>query len=114
MSNWQGKSAIVTGAASGIGLALSEAMIKRGAHVWMNDVNVAGVEEAAERLGERAHASELDVRDAAAVQAIVDKVASDHGTLDYVFNNAGIGIGGASQDITVDHYDRIIDHQTDS
>ena len=109
MSNWQGKSAIVTGAASGIGLALSEAMIKRGAHVWMNDVNVAGVEAAADRLGERAHASELDVRDGAAVKALVEKVASEHGALDYMFNNAGIGIGGETKDILVEHYDRVID-----
>ncbi len=109
MSTWNGASAIVTGAASGIGLALSEGMIARGVEVWLTDVNLEGVKAAAERLGAKAHAEELDVRDAAAVQDLVDRVAQEHGRLDYMFNNAGIGAGGELQDVNVAHFDRVID-----
>lgn len=109
MAGWQGATAIVTGAGSGIGLALAEAMIGRGAEVWLTDINEEAVRAAADRLGEKAHAERLDVRDAKAVQDIVDRVAGDRGKLDYMFNNAGIGIGGESHEIVVEHYDRIID-----
>ena len=109
MNHWKGKSAIVTGAGSGIGLALSEAMLARGAQVWLTDINAKSVAEAAERLGEGAHWLYLDVRDVGAVQACVDQVVEQHGTLDYLFNNAGIGVGGRSEDLSEAHYDRIID-----
>jgi len=109
MSNWNGATAIVTGAASGIGLALSRAMISRGAEVWMSDVNAEGVEQAAAKLGPKAHADRLDVREAEAVRALIERVAGERGRLDYVFNNAGIGLGGESHEIGVEHYDRIID-----
>ena len=108
-SNYQGMIAIVTGAASGIGLALSRAMDKRGARVWMADIDGEAVERAARSIGTRARWATLDVRDAAAVRALVESVAAEAGRLDYVFNNAGIGIGGEAHELTVAHYDRIID-----
>jgi NAD(P)-dependent dehydrogenase (short-subunit alcohol dehydrogenase family) len=109
MSNWNGATVIVTGAASGIGLALSRAMLARGAEVWMSDVNVEGVEQAAAELGSKAHAERLDVRDAEAFRDLVERVARERGRIDYLFNNAGIGLGGESHEIGVEHYDRIID-----
>lgn len=109
MSIWDGANAVVTGAGSGIGLALSEAMVARGADVWLTDINATAVREAATRLGARAHWSELDVRDAAAVQDTIERAAGDRGRLDFVFNNAGIGVGGEAHDLAVEHYDRIID-----
>jgi NAD(P)-dependent dehydrogenase (short-subunit alcohol dehydrogenase family) len=109
MSRWQGAVAIVTGAASGIGLALSKAMIARGATVWMTDVNAAGVESAANALGANARWRALDVRDAEAFRELIERVASEHGRVDYLFNNAGIGVGGEAHELTVAHYDRIID-----
>lgn len=105
----QGATAIVTGAASGIGRALSAALVKRGARVWLTDVDAAGVENAARDVGGAATWSALDVRDAFAVRALVEKVAGEEGRLDYLFNNAGIGIGGEAHELTAPHYDRIID-----
>jgi NAD(P)-dependent dehydrogenase (short-subunit alcohol dehydrogenase family) len=109
MNGWNGKIAIVTGAASGIGLALSRAMNRRGAIVWMTDIDTAGVEKAAKSLGAAAHAATLDVRDAAAVKALVDRVVAGHGRIDLLFNNAGIGVGGPAEELTNAHYDRAID-----
>jgi NAD(P)-dependent dehydrogenase (short-subunit alcohol dehydrogenase family) len=84
-------------------------MAKRGAAVWMTDVDAARVQKAANAIGGKARAAALDVRDAEAVRAIVERVAAEHGRIDYLFNNAGIGLGGQAQELTNAHYDRIID-----
>ncbi len=109
MSVWSGANVVVTGAASGIGLALSTAMIARGANVWLTDVDAAAAQDAAGKLGAKAHWAELDVRDASAVREVVERVVSEQGSLDYLFNNAGIGVGGESHEVGTDLYDRIID-----
>lgn len=109
MSDWNGATVMVTGAASGIGLALSIAMVKRGADLWMTDVNGPGVQQAAEALGPKARWAKLDVRDALAVREVIERIARDRKRLDYLFNNAGIGVGGEAHELTVPHYDRIVD-----
>jgi NAD(P)-dependent dehydrogenase (short-subunit alcohol dehydrogenase family) len=106
---WSEAGVLVTGAASGIGLALSKAMAKRGATVWMTDIDGPGAEKAAKAIGAGARAATLDVRDADAVRRMVERVVSEHGRIDYLFNNAGIGIGGEAHELTAAHYDRIID-----
>lgn len=107
--NWKGAAVLVTGAASGIGLALSKAAARRGAVVWMTDVDAAGVEEAAQSIGPSARSAALDVRDAHAVSAMVERVVGESGRIDYLFNNAGIGLGGEAHELSNAHYDRIID-----
>lgn len=107
--NWNQSNAVITGAASGIGLALSTALVQRGANVWMTDVNAEKVSQAAEALGPKARASALDVRDAAAVRELIEGVARESGRIDYLFNNAGIGVSGEVQELGVEHFDRIID-----
>lgn len=109
MSFWQGKSAIVTGAGSGIGKALSAGLAARGAKVWLSDVNGAAAEAAAKEIGADARSIALDVTDRDAIQAHVDAVAAEHGSLDAIFNNAGIGAGGDIRDLTLDVYERTID-----
>jgi NAD(P)-dependent dehydrogenase (short-subunit alcohol dehydrogenase family) len=106
---WAGKSGIVTGAASGIGLALSKALLARGAHVWMADLDLAAVTRAAVLLGGPVSPVALDVRDAGAVRRVVEAAVSAAGRIDFLFNNAGIGIGGEMHDLAVEHFDRIID-----
>ncbi|NRF65729.1 SDR family NAD(P)-dependent oxidoreductase [Aquincola sp. S2] len=108
-SAFSGRSAIVTGAASGIGLGLARALAARGAKLWLVDIDAAGLERAAQALGSACQAATLDVRDAPALQALIERVAREHGRLDYVFNNAGIGIGGEASELGVAHYDRSID-----
>lgn len=106
---WRNKTGIVTGAASGIGLALSKALSERGAHVWMADLDGEGVTRVASNLGTQAHPISLDVRDAGAVRNAVETVIADAGRIDFIFNNAGIGIGGEVHEFTTEHFDRIVD-----
>ena len=59
--------------------------------------------------GRAASGSVLDVTDFASVQRLVDEVAAEHGRLDFMFNNAGIGVGGELRDHTIAAWNRIID-----
>jgi NADP-dependent 3-hydroxy acid dehydrogenase YdfG len=104
---------IVTGAASGIGRAIATSLVARGHTVSVTDINGEGVVTVAERLNTagpgKAYASTLDVTDAAAVAAHYQDVKEEHGSLDLVFNNAGIAIGGLAEELTLDHWNRAID-----
>ncbi|TMA82117.1 MAG: SDR family oxidoreductase [Deltaproteobacteria bacterium] len=109
---FDGAVAIVTGAASGIGRALSEELARRGASVVLTDIDaevhdVAGGMPAA--AGRTASAAILDVTDYDGVQRLVDGVAAEHGRLDFVFNNAGIGVAGELREHTIAAWNRIID-----
>ena len=112
-SHFQGKVAIVTGAASGIGKALSRALARRGATVVLADIDEAGAKAAADDMGAgppgRASGVGLDVTDAEAVASLVERTAQDHGHLDFLFNNAGIGIVGEARELTLAHWNRAID-----
>src|SRR5262245_24859518 len=102
--------AIVTGGASGIGRAIATSLVRRGDTVIVADLNADGAEQVAEKLnslGEgKASAAKLDVTDADAVAALYQGVKAEHGSLDLVFNNAGISIGGAAEELTLDHWNR--------
>jgi len=104
-----GKQAIVTGAGSGIGAALCRALDLAGAHVVCTDIDGNAAKATASGLGPRARAQQLDVTDAAAVQAAVDHVVDHAGRLDLMFNNAGILWGGDTERLTLDQWNAIID-----
>jgi NAD(P)-dependent dehydrogenase (short-subunit alcohol dehydrogenase family) len=106
------KTAIVTGAASGIGRALCMELARGGANVVMADRNAPLLAEAAaaiHRGGASVHEAVLDVTDATAVQAMVDETVARWGRLDYLFNNAGIGILGEVRHSGQDFWRSIID-----
>lgn len=106
---WDGKCAVVTGAASGIGLALAKALIDRGVQVRVADIDAEGIRKAAQALGPDAHPVVLDVRDASAVRELIESAAREFGRIDFLFNNAGILIPGEVNDLDAEHFDRIID-----
>jgi len=110
---FDGQVAVVTGAASGIGRALSGALVRRGAVVVLADVDEDGVGAAAGELGSaagsRATGAVLDVADAPAFEDLVARTVADHGRLDLLCNNAGVGMAGEVADLTLAHWQRVLD-----
>ncbi|MCT7657239.1 SDR family NAD(P)-dependent oxidoreductase [Mycobacterium deserti] len=104
-----GKTAVVTGAGSGIGAALCRALAVAGADVLCTDVDGAAAARTASALGANVRAAQLDVTDAVAVQEAVDQVVQRAGRLDLMFNNAGIVWGGDTELLTLDQWNAIID-----
>ena len=90
MSRLDGRTALVTGAGRGIGLAISERLLADGARVVMLDRDAPAVEAAAKRLGGNARAIVADVTRTADVDGAVQAAHDWHGRLDVVVNNAGI------------------------
>ncbi|MBV9002729.1 MAG: SDR family oxidoreductase [Solirubrobacterales bacterium] len=109
----QGRVAFVTGGASGIGKALCGALVARGANVVVADINASGAAAVARELGERGPGStrslSLDVADARGFEQAVGGVHDQHGRLDLLFNNAGIGVGGPVEELTLAHWERTLD-----
>jgi NAD(P)-dependent dehydrogenase (short-subunit alcohol dehydrogenase family) len=104
--------AIVTGGASGIGRALCRELGSRGAVVLAADINGAGVESTVAAIvesGGTASGAVIDVTDRRAVTDLIERTAARFKRLDYVFNNAGIGMGGLLENMTPEHWRRIID-----
>jgi len=91
MIDYTDKTALITGAGSGIGRALAQALAARGANVIVADINTDGAHETAARIGPRAIALHTDLADPAAPAALIAASLSIHPTLDLVCSNAGIG-----------------------
>jgi NAD(P)-dependent dehydrogenase (short-subunit alcohol dehydrogenase family) len=107
-----GKVAFVTGGASGIGAALVAKLVDGGAEVWIADRQLGQAQELAQRLsggGGKVHALDLDVRDYSAFKRAVAEVVQQSGRIDYLFNNAGIGVGGEVDAYTLDDWTDVFD-----
>jgi NADP-dependent 3-hydroxy acid dehydrogenase YdfG len=112
MNIFNDKVAIVTGAASGIGQALSEELCRRGAHVILTDWKEDQVCEVSDAIPDTCGSASpvcLDVTDFEAVKALVDGTVKKHGRLDYIFNNAGIAVGGEVRDVDIDAWRKVLD-----
>jgi len=107
-----GRLVLVTGAGSGIGRATALAFAEAGARVLAVDIDAAAAERTAElaRLcGAPAWALTADVADAAAMEQLDRTVAADHGVVDVLVNNAGIGVAGGFLDTSVEEWRRVLD-----
>jgi NAD(P)-dependent dehydrogenase (short-subunit alcohol dehydrogenase family) len=109
VDSWREKSAIVTGGGSGIGKALGAGLARRGARVWLSDVNEQAVKAAAAEIGSGVQSAVIDVTDAGAVRGHIEEVARTHGRIDAVFNNAGIGVGGDIRELNLSHFEKSLD-----
>lgn len=106
-----GKVAVVTGAASGIGRATALAMAERGADLAICDIDEAALGEAAgevEARGSKALAVRVDVSDPDQVRELADRCYAEFARADIVVNNAGIGVGGPLVDIPLEEWNTII------
>jgi NAD(P)-dependent dehydrogenase (short-subunit alcohol dehydrogenase family) len=104
-----GKVAIVTGGASGIGRSTVEAFVREGARVVVADLSDDGIGEVVAALGhDSVDGVAMDVRDEDAVGTLVEQTVSRFGRLDIALNNAGIGGFSPIQDYPLEEWDRVI------
>lgn len=104
--------ALITGGGSGIGAAVGTLLAQRGDTVILADIDTDAADTVATQIvasGGHAESATLDVRDMQAFARLVDRVVADHGRIDLIFNNAGIGVGGPIEDLTQEHWQRIVD-----
>lgn len=105
----QKKSAFVTGASKGIGLAVAQALAAEGYAVTLTSRKQDEVEAAAQQVGGGARGVVCDVRDPAAVQSAVDAHVGAFGGLDVLFVNAGVGVFGNVEDLSIEDWQAMID-----
>ena len=103
---YEGRLAVVTGAGSGIGRALTVALVRAGAHVAAWDVNSQGLAETQAACGaEHVTTYQVDVADRDAVLACAQQVRTQHGPASLLFNNAGVDLGASVADMSWKDFD---------
>ena len=109
MNRLAGKSALITGAARGIGRHFAEAFVQEGAKVAIGDIEFARARQAAQEIGDGAIAVEMDVTSQASIDAAVDRVDGEFNGIDILINNAAIFTAAPIDDITREDYNRAFD-----
>ena len=109
MRRLDGKTALITGSARGIGLAFAKAYVAEGANVVIADINEAAAQAAAAEIGDKALAVAMDVTDQASIDAGIAKAADHFGQIDILINNAAIFTAAPIVEITEGDYTRVFD-----
>lgn len=109
--NLDGKVAVITGAASGIGRAISCSLAQRGCNLALADLNEAGLEQTEQLVCNRVTVTrhKLDVADPRAVAAFPQQVIDGHGRVDIVINNAGVALTGSFAQVEEADFDWLMD-----
>lgn len=112
MHRWSGRTAIVTGASSGIGAAIATRLLSEGLHVvgcGRHEARVAEILTAADPTGKKSLAMACDVRDEASVRQLVAATRERFGGVDVLINNAGLGHAGTLADGRVDDWREMLE-----
>lgn len=107
MRRLDGKSALITGAAQGIGKGFAKAYLREGATVAIADINLDAAQATAAEIGGGAYAVELDVSRQDSIDAAIATVVDRTGKLDILINNAALFDAAETVDITRESYDRL-------
>ena len=111
MKNFNNKVAAITGAGSGIGQQLAVLLAKQGCHLALSDVNEQGLLKTLELIkdtGERATLDKVNVANLEEVRAWAEKVEQDHGSINMIFNNAGVALGSTVEGASYDELEWIV------
>jgi NAD(P)-dependent dehydrogenase (short-subunit alcohol dehydrogenase family) len=113
--NLKGRTAVVTGAAGGIGRAIAVSLARRGCHLAVADIDDAALAHTAAEIGGkqaqyniRLSRHQVDVSDRAAVAALPAQVMAEHGGVDVLVNNAGVALGGTFLEIAESDFDWLL------
>ncbi|MGR3630630.1 MAG: L-iditol 2-dehydrogenase [Limimaricola soesokkakensis] len=107
MSRLAGKSALITGAARGIGRAFAERYVREGATVAIADINLDAAQAAATEIGAGAYAVQIDVARQDSIDAAIATVVERAGRIDILVNNAALFDAAETVDITRESFDRL-------
>lgn len=107
MTRLTGKSALITGAARGIGRGFAEAYAREGATVAIADINLKAAQAAASEIGKAAYAVELDVSQQDSIDAAIATVVAKAGKIDILINNAALFDASETVGITRASYDKL-------
>jgi NAD(P)-dependent dehydrogenase (short-subunit alcohol dehydrogenase family) len=97
------RTAVITGAGSGIGRAIAQSLARRGCHLALADISEPGLAETVQLIDGpkiRVSSHKLDVADRAAVAILPQAVVAEHGRVDLLFNNAGVALAGTFEQIS--------------
>ena len=108
MARFDGKVAVITGGASGIGLATTRRIVAEGGQVVVGDLAPEGLAAVAEELGDAVATVQGDISLEADVVALVEAATSTFGRLDIAFANAGIGSIARLADLSLDEWNRVL------
>ncbi len=109
MTRLAGKTALITGAARGIGLAFAKAYVAEGARVAIADIDIQRAKDAAAELGQVAFAIEIDVTNQQSIDEAVARAATHFGPIDILINNAAIFTAAPIVEIEREDYNRVFD-----
>ena len=111
MDKFKEKIVIVTGGGAGMGKELCLQLGSHGSIVYVADINEQNAKQVAfliKQKGGKSYSIFVDVSHEEEVKALIDEVVSTYGKLDYIFNNAGVAIGGDARDLTLEQWQKVL------
>lgn len=103
-----GKTAVLTGAASGIGEQLAYDLDRRGSALVLVDKDAVGLKAVAERIGGAVETHVADLSDPSAVTELAARIRTEHPRVGLLVNNAGMALGGTFEQVTVEEFERVL------